>query len=309
MKLSILPLILIFTASLCYGQCPTSIVAISSSKIQINFSTGDACSSGDPIGYLALEVSGFSGYRSYWAGLSQLTNTSTTSLTIEDLDDYWQNSTGNTTAWTSSDVATRIRTEDINFDDCNVCNTSYALPITLVTFYGKNQKNKTELFWETASEINNEKFEIERSLNSFDFEKIGEIKGSGNSNENVRYSFDDLNTQGLPEKVYYRLKQIDFDGKHQYSNIVLVKKMYNPYEDISVKYNSSTQIVRVSLNNPEFASYGIGIYDLNGEQVIQANTEATYLDISTSDLAKGMYIVRVESAEQPGAKFQKIVIQ
>ncbi|MEY2925086.1 MAG: hypothetical protein RLZZ337_1634, partial [Bacteroidota bacterium] len=171
------------------------------------------------------------------------------------------------------------------------------------------QKNKTELFWETASEINNEKFEIERSLNSFDFEKIGEIKGSGNSNENVRYSFDDLNIQGLPEKVYYRLKQIDFDGKHQFSNIVLVKKMYNPYEDISVKYNSSTQIVRVSLNNPEFASYGIGIYDLNGEQVIQANTEATYLDISTSDLAKGMYIVRVESAEQPGAKYQKIVIQ
>ena len=67
------------------------------------------------------------------------------------------------------------------------------------------------LSWKTASEINNSHFEIERSNNGKDFIKIGEIAGQGTSNSTKRYQFTDKNPGSAQQ--YYRLKQVDFDGK------------------------------------------------------------------------------------------------
>lgn len=306
MKKILIFTIFLFGSNLTFGQCPTSVVAVSSSEIQITF--GTACSSGDPIGYVALYVSGFSGYRGYFASSSQLTNTSTTAVTIADLDSYGQNFTGNTTPWDSSDIATRIRTEDINFNSCHDCTNSFALPVNLFSFFGKSQQNVTRLFWETATEVNNEKFEIERSLNAKDFEKIGEVGGHGNSDVVNTYEFEDRNVQDLPEKVYYRLKQIDFDGSYEYSIIAQIRKDYNPYEDISLRYNSDQEVVRVVLNNPEFDRYQVDIIDLHGKSMIQSSTTDHYLDIGTANLPKGVYLVKI-SSDNSGDIYRKVIVQ
>ncbi len=115
--------------------------------------------------------------------------------------------------------------------------TNAALPVELTSFTALiNENNSVELNWETATEINNYGFEIEKSypgpvsLNEGDsyegspslkeWEKIGFVKGNGNSNSPKSYNFTD---KELPEgKVLYRLKQIDYDGTFEYSNVLEV---------------------------------------------------------------------------------------
>ncbi len=98
-------------------------------------------------------------------------------------------------------------------------------PVEITTFVANNIGDKVELNWETATEVNNYGFEVERLQNSKiaglqNWEKIGFVKGYGNSNSLKEYSFVDNNS--LSGKVDYRLKQIDNDSEFKYSNIVEV---------------------------------------------------------------------------------------
>ena len=109
------------------------------------------------------------------------------------------------------------------------------LPVTLVSFEGQSENNQTKLTWKTTSETNNKGFKIERSADARMFEKIGFVDGSGDTKENQFYHFTDLHPIA---KGYYRLKQLDYDGKFEYSKIVMVKrsngvfKIYpNPAQD------------------------------------------------------------------------------
>lgn len=112
------------------------------------------------------------------------------------------------------------------------------LPIRLVDFNAQCDKGIARLNWLTASEENNEKFNIERSKDGKNFESIGTVSGSGTSQEVNTYSFEDR--EALYGTSYYRLKQTDFDGKFEYSKIILNKciekinlKIYpNPTENI-----------------------------------------------------------------------------
>lgn len=89
------------------------------------------------------------------------------------------------------------------------------LPVKLVDFNGVQLDESIKLNWTTASEINNDLFEIQRSINALDWETIGEIHGAGNSSSETRYSYID----NYPKSAvsYYRLKQIDYNGKGVYS--------------------------------------------------------------------------------------------
>ncbi len=99
---------------------------------------------------------------------------------------------------------------------------SSPLPVELISFSALIRDNCVELYWDTATEVNNYGFEIERSekqdVRSEKWEKIGFVNGNGGSNSPKSYSFVD--EQIIPGKVYYRLKQIDFDGAYEYSNTI-----------------------------------------------------------------------------------------
>ncbi|TAE44537.1 MAG: BspA family leucine-rich repeat surface protein, partial [Cytophagales bacterium] len=101
---------------------------------------------------------------------------------------------------------------------------SCPLPITLLSFEGKRtNENNVLLQWKTATELNNKGFEVQKSNNVIDFKKITFVDGAGNSSVIKNYS---LNIQNSDD-MYYRLKQIDFDGSFSYSNIIFVKGIEN----------------------------------------------------------------------------------
>jgi len=85
------------------------------------------------------------------------------------------------------------------------------LPIELLNFYADWTGSHTLLRWETASEHNNSHFEIERSLDGLNWERVQTVQGAGNSTQKIEYSSKDLYSD--PGIVYYKLKQIDFDGQ------------------------------------------------------------------------------------------------
>ena len=99
-------------------------------------------------------------------------------------------------------------------------NAGQVLPIELVSFEAIVKIYKVMLVWQTLTEINNETFVIEKSTNGRDFYTIGELAGSGTSSAARQYSFDDFNPQSIN---YYRLKQIDFDGKSSTSKTIMTR--------------------------------------------------------------------------------------
>ena len=98
-----------------------------------------------------------------------------------------------------------------------------ALPVDLIHFdVHATANHHADLHWATASEINNSHFEIERSYDGKTFESVGEVAGNGNSQHQIVYSYLDEGISLMENTVFYRLKQVDFDGTSEYSDIRVV---------------------------------------------------------------------------------------
>ena len=107
------------------------------------------------------------------------------------------------------------------------------LPIELLYFEADVISNEhVKLKWETVSEVNNERFEIQRSSNGQYWNIIGSVDGHGTTNESLKYYYDDRFP--LPGISYYRFRQVDYDGVWEYSDIVAVKIQYENEEPIYV---------------------------------------------------------------------------
>ena len=132
--------------------------------------------------------------------------------------------------------------EDWWMDDFELFEVSTLLPVELLYFDAFPSNNQyAQLEWATATEINNDGFEVLRSTDGIDFEYIAWISGNGNQTSTHKYSYEDYSIEtGIT--YYYRLKQIDYDGQYEYFNIESVKlsgpldKEYS--EILSVKYYS-----------------------------------------------------------------------
>lgn len=94
-----------------------------------------------------------------------------------------------------------------------------SLPVELISFKSECKNNGVSLEWNTLSEKNNEFFSLERSSDGIKWDNIGNIAGSGNSSEELNYSFFDYNVNESP--VYYRLRQTDYDGKNSCSDVIV----------------------------------------------------------------------------------------
>ncbi len=95
-----------------------------------------------------------------------------------------------------------------------------SLPVELIDFYGENEARGVTLHWSTATELNNDYFEVQHSATGENFTVIGQVTGSGTTNEVVEYQFLDNNpARGIN---YYRLRQVDFDGAFEYSPTIRV---------------------------------------------------------------------------------------
>jgi hypothetical protein len=177
-------------------------------------------------------------------------------------------------------------------EDCKV--TTEVLPIKLLHFKGKKVSHGNLLEWATTTEINNDYFTLERAEDGFNFTEIGIVNGAGNSSTNQYYQFTD---DGVTNHInYYRLKQTDFNGQYSYSNIIAISE--NLADNIYYN-NSSNQLIFSGIDKGL-----IVIYNTYGQLIksIDANQSK-----ATLNLAKGMYILTVQTANESFSK--KIIIR
>ncbi len=136
-----------------------------------------------------------------------------------------------------------------------------------------------DLHWQTASEVNNDYFTVERSTNGEEFEPILKQNGAGNSSSIINYY--DTDNHPLNGVSYYRLKQTDFDGKVSYSGIVSVNRKDNAV--VNVYPNPVNNMINVSVNK---SNYTVNIYGLDGKLIY---TDANTKQIDMSAFANGIY--------------------
>ncbi len=189
-----------------------------------------------------------------------------------------------------------------------------ALPVELMSFDYEIERSDVKLFWRTASELDNAGFDIERSEDGVNFQSIGWVDGHGNSTEERSYEFMD---KGLAQgKVYYyRLRQVDFSGKKDYSKVitaklgggsVVVSELYpNP--------SNSAKKVRLNFTASEEGEWKASFFDVSGKAM---NTGSSLdftvskgdnnLSFDVSSLPAGIYFLKMEDGVE--RVYRKLVI-
>lgn len=177
-------------------------------------------------------------------------------------------------------------------------------PVELVSFEARQQGKSALLNWQTAAEVNNHGFEIEWSPNSHIWENIGFVKGAGNSYDLNQYQFVHEN---LSEGTnYYRLKQIDYDGGFEFSEVKSVEFLpKNVHLTIFPNPIKNGQL-KIQVPDKEAEVIDLQLFDSAGRliQKRQSFDKETVLDIQ--DLVSGIYLLYVQLNGQPF--FERIII-
>lgn len=157
------------------------------------------------------------------------------------------------------------------------------LPVELLSFTGTPVMNGNQLDWTTATETNNDYFNLERSNNGIEFTQIATIDGNGNSNSIKNYKFLDSNpSNGFN---YYRLKQTDYNGYYFYSNIISIENANSA--TVLVYPNPSKDIVTIDISE-NFES--LRIYNMLGEVVYENVSSQTKFQFNP--IADGIYVIK-----------------
>ncbi len=172
--------------------------------------------------------------------------------------------------------------------------TSFAECVYERVIQGENLAIGTMLSWSTAYEEGNSMFIVEKSSDGMKFEDIGNVTGSGNSDDLKNYHYLDVHTQS--DRAYYRLKQIDFDGAYSYTDIVTVQQEYiNNFMVARMSAVSTTDIFEVTLDVMKNGVLQYHLQDLKGNIIL--NDEMLVVDglndlsLDVTDQKAGIYKV------------------
>ncbi|MEH0157247.1 hypothetical protein V6R21_24250 [Limibacter armeniacum] len=183
------------------------------------------------------------------------------------------------------------------------------LPVELIFFSAKRQSSNVMLTWATASEVNNDYFEIQRSTDGKNFEIIGSVNGNGNSQARIDYEF--IDTEAPKSTIYYRLKQVDYNGQFEYYPLIIksdaarelsiLNLSGNPVTGTSLKlqvYSPINQVIWFKL----IGQNGM-VYYLEEKTVFSGNTLLTIdighinpgvviLQAATDDFSQSLKLIR-----------------
>ena len=165
------------------------------------------------------------------------------------------------------------------------------LPVELVRFEAIQNNAGVLLSWETASEINNEGFEIEKSTNGLNWETITFIPGAGNTIQTQQYSYlDDQLTSG---QYFYRLKQMDFDGQVEYSDVVVIN--WDDEADFQISLYPNPTVDQLNIrSNVASEDILVEIFNTNGQLLF--NNQLAQPSIDVSQLSQGTYFAKVATS-------------
>ena len=200
----------------------------------------------------------------------------------------------------------------IRFSDLNDAGTDHVISIdnvrviaqaptsiSLVKFTADKISEKVKLNWVTATEINNDKFVVERSADGENFELVSEVKGAGNSREINSYNVVDA--APLKGTSYYRLTQVDFNGASETFAPVAVN-MSGKLHLATVQSNTEAGNIDLNIYSPSATSTAIRITDLSGRTIAsqQVNLVEGYqsVNLNTNNLSSGIHIIQIMNGEE-----------
>jgi hypothetical protein len=187
------------------------------------------------------------------------------------------------------------------------------LPVELIAFRGKTVGSAVELTWQTASERNNASFTVERSTaGGNEFRALGQVTGAGNSTSSHSYSFQDAEAAASAAPVlYYRLRQVDTDGKESISPVVAISwKKALTAAKLEVYPNPAIATDFVSLQLPAVPTSGqvVIVYDVRGQAVQQYPATASSMNLPVNSLKAGLYHVTLLDAAGQRVATQRLIV-
>lgn len=212
--------------------------------------------------------------------------------------------------YNNSGVSTIVPAGNLTY---SMTNGNAVVPVELSSFTAAAQGRDVNLSWETKTEVNSSRFEIERTAEGIQsWTKVGQVAASGNSSSPKQYSYTDKKLNS--GKYSYRLKMVDADGSYRYSSLVeteiALPKEYALSQNYPNPFNPTT---RIDYQLPFDSKVTLDLYGITGEKVATIlNTEqgAGYYsaDINAGQLniASGVYIYRMTANSQSGQNFVQV---
>lgn len=163
------------------------------------------------------------------------------------------------------------------------------LPIELLSFTGRFLNNSVELRWSTASELNNDFFTIERAGKDLEWKEIIKVDGAGQSNEVLDYKTEDANFP--PGRLYYRLKQTDYDGSFEYSEVITLFDENLNGPSFTIYPNPASEMLTLQFSDNEDVT--IDLFNTKGQLVASKKLmggEVHKMDVS--QLPEGIYFIK-----------------
>jgi len=183
------------------------------------------------------------------------------------------------------------------------------IPVELTSFTAAVNGNDVQLIWKTATEKNNSGFQVERKSLS-EYETISFVAGAGTTTEPMSYSYSDINLN--PGAYYYRLKQIDFDGTFEYSEVVevdvIAPDVYSLNQNYPNPFNPSTKIT-FSLASDALVS--LKVFDVLGQEIVSLINQDLTAGVHTHNfdaagINSGIYFYKLEVISNNGSNFSDI---
>ncbi len=187
---------------------------------------------------------------------------------------------------------------DVAIDDFGIYDTGSPLPVSWLSFSGTHEGGHNLLEWQTASELQNKGFFIERSVDGMAYATIGFVEGAGNSTEIRHYTYRDNDVH--QQVYYYRLRQMDFDGRQSYSNVIVIRSgrgngSYFVYPTLV------TDVINVVTESQERVY--VRLFDVTGKTVLDreysADGHLLRIPVADAGIAPGFYMLVIDPGGQP----------
>lgn len=182
------------------------------------------------------------------------------------------------------------------FSPWAISGNSQPLPVDLIDFTATKVGNTVDLNWYTATEKNNDYFEVQKSSDGLEFKTIGKVEGANNSVQSLSYKFNDSFL--LNGVSYYRLKQVDYNEGFSYSKIATVNNVNNDL-GVVITPNPATNQFRLVFEEDYSTELSYELLDLSGSVVLSGNIETqnsnSSQSINVSTLSSGIYLLQLKS--------------